>query len=117
MYLIKLYKHNRILFIFILGFAFCQLFINFKRGLTSYPFLHYGMYSGVFPNYETIDVWEVEVNGKKLDLKVFDPKNTDHIIEPVKIYNQLQSSNELYYSHINKFLKHLPITYDSTSFI
>jgi hypothetical protein len=116
MFLKKVYAKSKLLFYGMVAFALCQLFINYKVGLTATPFLHYGMYSGPFPIYQSIEVWELKINGEKVVLSSFHPKKVENIIEPLRIYLQQDYSNSLYYSHIKRFLK-LSIINDSASFI
>ena len=47
MFLQKVYKHSKLLFLAMLGFIAGQLFINYKHGVVCSPFYHYGMYSEV----------------------------------------------------------------------
>jgi hypothetical protein len=114
MFLKKVYKKNRLLFWGMAAFATCQLFINYKVGLTATPFLHYGMYSSPFLPYKSINVWELEINGKKQTLSGYHPRIVEQILEPVKVYLEQAYSNSLYDSHIKHFLKLLPL--DSNSF-
>ena len=116
MFLKKVYKKNRLIFYGMVDFAFCQLFINYKTGLTATPFLHYGMYSGPYPIYEMINVREVEVNKTKLNLSLFHPRVVEQILEPINVFLEQEQSNALYYSHINRFLKFHFIN-DSNSFV
>ena len=117
MFLKTLYKHNKWLFCVFVCFAVVQIFINVKRGMTSTPFFHYAMYSGPFEHYSVIDVFEVEVNSNKLNLISFQSKNADRIIEPLAAFYQLDYSNQLYFSHIKRFLAPLHLPYDSSAFI
>src|SRR5688572_14276632 len=89
MYLTKLFRHNKWLFSLILGFSIIQLFINFKRGLTVTPFLHYGMYSGKFNVPDSIDIWQFEVNNRQINLAIYNARIVDHIVEPVNTYATL----------------------------
>lgn len=92
-------------------FFCCQVYINCKQGVTAMPFLHYGMYAGKFPVAGTIEPWELEVNGRPVDLGSFHGKTVDYIIEPLKIYLDLGTTGKaMFHSHIDRFLKplHLP---------
>ena len=117
MFLPKLFRHNKLLFLFFICYAFAQLFINVKRGLVATPFLHYGMYSGYMGRANEIDIWEVEVNREKISLIDYNGKIADQVIEPLRLYEQLGNSNLLYHSHISRFLQPFHLAFDSTAFV
>lgn len=117
MYLIKLIKKNKFLFFLIIGFFFIQIFINAKRGLTATPFLHYGMYSAKAEISDTLFIYKIFVNGKLLRLNDNFPETNDQILGPIKKYFSLPlKGNNIYHSHINKYLSALKIPHRSESF-
>ena len=107
MYLIKLYKWNKALFVLAVCLVCTQLFINLKRGMTATPFLHYGMYSQRFHLPKEMQVWEVYVDNKRLELSNLSAKNVDNIIEPARIFYENKSSKELYETTIKRILSSL----------
>ncbi len=95
MYLKKVYRHNKFLFLFCILFVAGQLFINYKRGLVFSPFFHYGMFSEVIRVKNQYTVSEVSVNGKLLAAKDYSPAVWDDIMQPVELfYHQQMSSNQ-----------------------
>ena len=63
LFIYRLYRFNKFLFF---GFAlliFGSLYINFKQGLTVYPIIHYGMYSGVYHKSKIYTLPQIVVNG------------------------------------------------------
>ncbi|HVG16260.1 MAG TPA: hypothetical protein VM935_14915 [Chitinophagaceae bacterium] len=116
MFITRLYKHNKLLCAGFLLFAALQLFINIKRGITATPFLHYGMYSGFVPRPSKLTIWEVDADRQRIDLLKLPPKVADCIIEPLRLHDQLGETNNLYYTHIQRFLAPLP-RLDSSHFI
>lgn len=110
MYLVKLFRYNKWLFAAIVCFFAIQLFINFKRGLTATPFLHYGMYSGKFFIPQELTAWKIYVNGEPLNLTNNLPETNDRILVPLHAYQALPvNGTPVYYSHIQKYLSALPI--------
>lgn len=110
MYLAKLYKWNKVLFVLAVFLVCTQLFINLKRGMTATPFLHYGMYSQKFHLPKEIQVWEVYIDNKRLELSELSAKNVDNIIEPARIFYSNQSSRELYETTIKRILAFLKMS-------
>ena len=118
MFLQEVYKHNRWLFLAMALFIVAQLFINLKRGLVVSPFYHYGMYSEVI-NVETkYNVFEVQVNGKKLQAENFSPQQWDKIIVPLSFYTSIDKrSNTLYNTDVQRVLNKLHITSTASNFV
>ncbi len=109
MYLLKLYKWNKSLFIFFVCFICIQLFINFKQGITATPILHFGMYSGKFNLPKEITVWELHIDGRRLELSDFSAKNVDNFIQPVQMFSSIKENKELYETTIKRLLAGLKI--------
>ncbi len=116
MFIAKLYKHNKLLCAGFSLFAALQLFINIKRGITATPFLHYGMYSGYTARPSALTIWNIQADKQKINLFNYSPKVADCITEPLRFYDQLDESNHLYYTHIQRFLAPWP-ELDSNNFI
>lgn len=110
MYLVKLYKWNKALFVLTIFLICTQLFINLKRGMTATPFLHYGMYSQKFHLPKEIQVWEIYIDNRRLELSGLSPKNVDNIIEPARIFYSNRNSKELYETTIKRVLTSLKIS-------
>jgi hypothetical protein len=107
MYIRKLYQQHRGWLLFVLLFIGVQLFINFKRGVVFSPFYHYGMYSAYIPLKDSLQVTEIEVNGKRLLAKDFSPQQWDKILLPIKNYQSLTLHNGLPDEGMNKLMHKL----------
>ena len=86
--------------LFIIG----QLFINYKHGMVVSPFLHYGMYSDVIKIEKEYGVFEVVINGKKLQGKDFSPQQWDKILLPLYYFKNINTGNQMYQSDIKRLL-------------
>jgi hypothetical protein len=118
MFLTKVYKHSKVLFIAMILFIVLQLFINFKRGVVMSPFYHFGMYSEVMPVKPTYPVMEVFVDGKMLQGKNFSQQQWDKILLPPLYFINLQSkSNALYHQDIERLLAKIEIQPNQQFFI
>lgn len=97
MYLIRLYHYSKFLFFVFIFFICSQLYINSKIGVTATPFLHYGMYSAKSGLPSSVEVWEIEVNNKKVALQKLHPKIVDNILEPLNIFYNLAFDSGIVY--------------------
>ncbi len=107
MYLNRLYKTNKVLFVGIVGFAAVQLFINAKQGVVFSPIYHYGMYSGVTVPSKQYCVTEVVVDGQLLHTQDFTPAEWDKICYTVELYRSQQAWNHQQWGTTIKRLLHL----------
>ena len=94
MYLKRLCKHHKGWFLFVLLFAFGQLFIDYKRGVVFSPFFHYGMYSIKFYPQREYSVTAVYVNGERLHTTAFTPQQWDNISVPVDLFSSQEENNQ-----------------------
>ena len=117
MFLQKVYKHSKLLFLAMLGFIAGQLFINYKHGVVCSPFYHYGMYSEVMKVKDKYQVWEIEVNGKKLFAKDYSIQQWDMIMLPLQYYEGIQKSNALYETDIKRLLGKVHISADEKYYL
>jgi hypothetical protein len=118
MFLQEVYKHNKLLFVLMIVFIIGQLFINYKRGMVFSPFYHYGMYSEVMKEKNTYGVFEIEVNGKKLQAQNFTPQQWDKIVVPLSYYASINSkSNALYFTDIKRLMQALHIPANEVNYI
>jgi len=91
MYLRKLYRHNKFLFIIIVLFALAQLINNIRQDIAISPVYSYGMYSEQIKPLTFYIVPEIFIDGKQLQAKYFSPQQWDNITLPVtEFYTQQQ---------------------------
>ena len=117
MFLQKVLKHSKLLFVTMLVFLVGQLFINYKHGVVFSPFYHYGMYSEVIEVKDHYQVWEIEVNGKKLKAKDYSIQQWDMLVLPLQYYEGIQKNNSLYTTDIKRLLGQLHISAPEKYFI
>ena len=65
-YLSNLWNHSKWLFGIVLIFIIGQSFFTYK-GIQNFPFYHWGMYSGFFPEKQSYVVYELHLNGERYD--------------------------------------------------
>lgn len=105
MYLQQLYKHNKWLFSLVILFITGQVFVILIWGIVVTPFYNYGMYSEVMIPKKEYWLYEVNVNGKKLQGKNFSPQQWDKIILPLYYYSSVNvKSNALFYSDVKRIM-------------
>lgn len=115
MYLKKVFHYSRFLFFLTILFTGIQLYINLKVGVTATPFLHYGMYSSKYFLPSSIEVWELVVNTKKLNLQGYHPKIVDKILEPLNIFYKLPYDSGITYQ-TRRFLTVVSMPYKEANF-
>jgi hypothetical protein len=93
MYLKKLYRHNKFLFIIIVLFAIAQLINNIRQDIAISPVYSYGMYSEQIKPLPFYTVPEIFINGKQLQAKDFSPQQWDNITLPVTEFYAQQHWN------------------------
>lgn len=99
-------------------FAIAQLFINYKRGVVSSPFFHYGMYSDNIQLPDTIHIYEIEVNNKTLKPFHFSAQEWDKLMLPLYEYTNLENhNNELYRIDISRLLTKLYLSPKPVNFV
>lgn len=92
------------MFLALAFFVTAQLYINYKRGVVATPFYHYGMYSEVMKIENEYPVFEIEVNGQRLQAKDYTAQQWDKIILPLTYYTTINKSNTLYHTDIKRLL-------------
>ena len=86
MYLKQLYQHNKLWCGIVVFFIVAQLSINYKKGFVVTPIYHYGMYSSPVNQPDTLQIFQVEVNGKPLQPLDFIPQQWDNVILPLNYF-------------------------------
>jgi hypothetical protein len=114
MYLKKLYRHNKFLFIIIALFVLVQLVNNIRQDIAISPVYSYGMYSEQIKPLPFYTVSEIFIDGKQLQAKDFSPQQWDNITLPVtEFYTQQQWNLYQWQQDIHRLL---PFT-DSSKFV
>lgn len=93
MYLKKLYRYNKFLFVIIVLFALAQLINNVRQDIAISPVYSYGMYSEKINPAPSYSVIEIFVNGKQLQAKDFTSHQWDNITFPVRRFYEQESWN------------------------
>lgn len=62
-----LWKKDKVTFAIIVLFILGQTFVTW-RGVEWFPFLNYGMYSGIAPKADTTEIIELELNGSEIKI-------------------------------------------------
>jgi hypothetical protein len=118
MYFQQLYRTNKFWFLFILIFALCQLFINYKQGIAITPLYHYGMYSKKAETTDIIELYRIKINGKILQPFHFSAQEWDKLMLPVNEYcNVEKHNNDLFSKDIKRILNKIYLKADSSNFI
>ena len=114
MYLLKLYRHNKLLFIIIALFALAQLVNNVRQDIAISPVYSYGMYSEQIRPLHFYTVPEIFIDDIQLQAKDFSPQQWDNITLPVtEFYTQQQWNLFQWQQDIHRLL---PFT-DSSKFV
>jgi hypothetical protein len=117
MFLKKVYKYNKFLFLTMIAFSTVQIFVSFNRGIVISPFFNYGMYSEAFNTPGSYPVFEIEQNGKLLRGEEFSPEDWDKIILPPSYYANIKASNALYHKEVKRILERIGITTNDERFL
>ncbi len=86
MYLKQLYQHNKLWCGIVVFFIVAQLVINYKKGFVVTPMYHYGMFSSPAKQPDSLQIFQVEVNGKLLQPLDFTPQQWDNVILPLNYF-------------------------------
>ncbi|MFN8259868.1 MAG: hypothetical protein U0X41_02905 [Chitinophagales bacterium] len=86
LYLVRVFRQNKILFAFILLFIGFQIYFNNKR-IHSFPFFVWDMYSRPATLPDTLTQTEVFVDGKRLDVTKLPIWEELSILHTYKMYN------------------------------
>ncbi|MBC7652346.1 MAG: hypothetical protein H7101_11415 [Deinococcales bacterium] len=91
MYLKQLYQHNKLWCGIVVFFIVAQLVINYKKSFVVTPLYHYGMFSSSVLQPDSLQIFEVEINGKLLQPLDFTPQQWDKIILPLNYFYNTKS--------------------------
>lgn len=91
-YLIQLLASDRILFAVVLLFMLGQLFFTLK-GVETFPFLNYGMYSETVPACDSQTVYKLTISGQHIPLTSLTDCERDITLNSIQLYDQLKRNN------------------------
>ena len=117
MYLRQLQTHSRLLSALVIVFICGQLFVILIWGIVVTPFYNYGMFSEVIDVKNSYQIFEVEVNGKRLRGQDFSPQEWDKIMLPLQFYSGIKQSNELYKTDIKRLLDKMHLSASDANFL
>ena len=104
MFLKKLYRHNKTIFLLFAAYLLAFLYINYKWGVIATPVLQYGMYSGKYRLSDTITVYRVVVNNKNMEHPLIAAGQNDFIQTYLGLYPAYKENNQLVNATFGKFL-------------
>ncbi len=108
MFLKKLYRHNKTLFLLFSGYLCAFGYINYKWGVIATPVLQYGMYSGKYRLQDTITVYRVLANNRLIDPSLVSTGQNDFIQTYLGLYPAYQENNRLVTKTFHSYLGFLP---------
>ncbi len=117
MYLRQLQAHSRLLSAAVILFICGQLFVILIWGIVITPFYNYGMFSEVIHQKDSYEVFEVEVNNKRLRGENFSSQQWDKVILPLQYYAGIKKSNSLYRLQIRRLLGKMQVSTNDANFI
>lgn len=85
-YLIKVWKESKALFIFLFIFIFFQFFFIAKR-IQNFPFFIFDMYSRPIEKPTTFSIYEIKANGKSVDYTSFKNTQENTILNSIQTYS------------------------------
>jgi hypothetical protein len=91
-FLIKVYRQNKLLFCFFSLFILGQAFF-FYKGVETTPFYLYGMYSAKQSPKKTYPVFIIEINGKEFNYDKLPSASREMIISSLEHYRTLEENN------------------------
>ncbi|MDB5226160.1 MAG: hypothetical protein JWN78_353 [Bacteroidota bacterium] len=108
-YLVRLFRQNKILFIFVLLFIFFQLYFNQKR-IHSFPWFVWDMYSREESMPDTVTQTEVFIDGKRLDVTHIPIWQEATILHTYKMYNwqKMNGDNDPINDEVKKRTRYFP---------
>ena len=108
MFIGKLYRHSKPMFLLFVGFLFAFVFINYKWGMVATPVLQFGMYSGKHLLTDSIVVYSVIANNKKIEPSQISAGENDFIQTYLELYPTHRENNSLISAILNKYLGLMP---------
>jgi hypothetical protein len=78
----------------LIGFIIIQIGIDLGHSVTAFPFVHYGMFSGRFSRPDSLNVFEVTIDGRRLEPSEFRVYRWDMITGPLSAIDRLKTSGD-----------------------
>lgn len=91
-YIKEVYSGNKTMFYALLFFSFLQLFFIYK-GVETFPFLNYGMYSEVHTEVKQCKKVKIWINNQPFDFDNNSCINQSFLANNISYYHQLQQNN------------------------
>ncbi len=92
LYPVRLFRNNKILFVFVMLFICFQIYFNNKR-IHSFPWFVWDMYSRTETLPDTITQTEVFIDGERLDVTKIPIWEEATVLHTYKMYNWLKMNN------------------------
>lgn len=104
MFLKKLYQHNKFLFFTVILFLAAYFYLNYKWGISATPVQQYGMFSGPFSLQDTLQVYQVKVNGQWINNARVSTIERDLIQSFPEYYRSENMVNREVYNNLESYL-------------
>lgn len=82
------------LFVLVAAFFLIQIFIDLAHSVTAFPFVHYGMFSELFSEPDSVLSYEITVDGHRLDPINFRIYQWDMVQQPLAAFDRLTSTGD-----------------------
>lgn len=106
----KLYRFNKWLFVFTLGWLLLFIVINVKWGMVASPVYQYGMFSSVHALSDTQSAYRLIVNNKILDPSSLSFAERDVLFVSLERYESQDANNKKVSQSLSKFLPQITDT-------
>jgi hypothetical protein len=77
-----------------IAFIVLQIGLDLAHSVAFFPFMHYGMYSQVLPRQDSIEVFEVNVDGKRLRPEEFRIYQWDMVTVPLAAFEEQMRTHD-----------------------
>lgn len=91
LFLVRLFKINKPLFWGVILFILGQIYFTYK-GVETFPFFNYGMYSARFEHQDTLTEYRIYINQELLNKKETKSINLSFIKNNIEYYDQLKNN-------------------------
>ena len=96
MFLHRVWKHNRLLFVFMVLFVIGQLFVAYKRGMVFSPFYNYWMYASAYKDSDSLEVVSMYAGGAMLKGSDYSPRQWDRMLLTYDLASSSAGNRHLY---------------------
>lgn len=87
-----------------------QIGVDLCHSVTAYPFVHYGMFSESFSHPDSLKVFEVTVDGRRLQAADFRVYRWDMVLTPLEAYEKYRQTGDFAF---DRSYVHLPAPFQS----